>query len=168
MGLSEEAAGRIIKGVQNQRLIGNLQAVKASGALTLDKVLPTGAARAATCPRCHQSLFFGNVYRTLFVIAATVVQEWDCSTCGSHPNRNLTPAISSDVLITLFGSSSRCWTWWTPASMSTHSSQHSSGSTSTPSTCDTALMLSLQVPVKRFYSICSVQPACKLLHGASC
>jgi hypothetical protein len=39
MGLSEEAAGRIIKGVQNQRLIGNLQAVKASGALTLDKVL---------------------------------------------------------------------------------------------------------------------------------
>ena len=40
MGLSEEAAGRIIKGVQNQRLIGNLQAVKASGALTLDKVRP--------------------------------------------------------------------------------------------------------------------------------
>ncbi len=43
MGLSEEAAGRIIKGVQNQRLIGNLQAVKASGALTLDKVLPCAA-----------------------------------------------------------------------------------------------------------------------------
>ena len=48
MGLSEEAAGRIIKGVQNQRLIGNLQAVKASGALTLDKVLGACAACVTT------------------------------------------------------------------------------------------------------------------------
>lgn len=52
MGLSEEAAGRIIKGVQNQRLIGNLQSVKASGALTLDKVLlpRTCAARITGLP----------------------------------------------------------------------------------------------------------------------
>lgn len=39
MGLSEEAATKIIKGVQNQRLIGNLQAAKSQGALTLEKVL---------------------------------------------------------------------------------------------------------------------------------
>ena len=62
MGLSEEAAGRIIKGVQNQRLIGNLQAVKASGALTLDKVL-----RAVCCrdtPGCSvQSALLCGVAR---------------------------------------------------------------------------------------------------------
>ena len=51
MGLSEEAAGRIIKGVQNQRLIGNLQAVKASGALTLDKVLLMRACAACVADR---------------------------------------------------------------------------------------------------------------------
>ena len=39
MGLSVEAASKIIKGVQNQRLIGNLQAAKSQGALTLEKVL---------------------------------------------------------------------------------------------------------------------------------
>ena len=39
MGLSEEAATKIIKGVQNERLIGNLQAAKSQGALTLEKVL---------------------------------------------------------------------------------------------------------------------------------
>lgn len=39
MGLSEEAASKIIKGVQNQRLIGNLQVAKSQGALTLEKVL---------------------------------------------------------------------------------------------------------------------------------
>ena len=39
MGLSEEAATKVIKGVQNQRLIGNLQAAKSQGVLTLEKVL---------------------------------------------------------------------------------------------------------------------------------
>ena len=39
MGLTEDAATKIIKGVQNQRLIGNLQAAKSQGALTLEKVL---------------------------------------------------------------------------------------------------------------------------------
>ncbi|KAK9915263.1 hypothetical protein WJX75_006851 [Coccomyxa subellipsoidea] len=39
MGLSKEAAEKIIKGVQNQHLISGLQAAKATGALTLQKVL---------------------------------------------------------------------------------------------------------------------------------
>ncbi len=38
MGLSEEAAKKIIKGVQNQRLIGSLQAAKSAGALTLERL----------------------------------------------------------------------------------------------------------------------------------
>ena len=39
MGLSEEAAKKIIKGVQNQRMIGSLQAAKSSGQLTLARLL---------------------------------------------------------------------------------------------------------------------------------
>ncbi|CAL8468289.1 g7829 [Coccomyxa elongata] len=39
MGLSKEAAEKIIKGVQNQHLISGLQAAKATGQLTLQKVL---------------------------------------------------------------------------------------------------------------------------------
>ncbi|KAK9839292.1 hypothetical protein WJX81_005958 [Elliptochloris bilobata] len=39
MGLSKEAAEKVIKGVQNQHLISGLQASKATGALTLQKVL---------------------------------------------------------------------------------------------------------------------------------
>jgi hypothetical protein len=39
MGLSEEAAKKIIKGVQNQRMIGSLQAAKSAGQLTLARLL---------------------------------------------------------------------------------------------------------------------------------
>ena len=39
MGLSQQQAEKIIKGVQNQRLIGGLEAAKSMGALTLQKVL---------------------------------------------------------------------------------------------------------------------------------
>ena len=39
MGLSEEAAKKIIKGVQNQRMIGSLQAAKSAGQLTLSRLL---------------------------------------------------------------------------------------------------------------------------------
>ena len=39
MGLSEEAAKKIIKGVQNQRMIGSLQAAKSQGQLTLSRLL---------------------------------------------------------------------------------------------------------------------------------
>ena len=39
MGLSKEAAEKIIKGVQNQRLIGGLEAAKNTGSLSLQKVL---------------------------------------------------------------------------------------------------------------------------------
>lgn len=39
MGLSEDAASKIIKGVQNQRMLGNLQAKKSAGALTLQSLL---------------------------------------------------------------------------------------------------------------------------------
>jgi hypothetical protein len=39
MGLSKEAAERIIKGVQNQHIISGLQAAKASGSLSLAKLL---------------------------------------------------------------------------------------------------------------------------------
>jgi hypothetical protein len=39
MGLSEEAAKKIIKGVQNQRMIGSLQQAKSAGQLTLARLL---------------------------------------------------------------------------------------------------------------------------------
>lgn len=39
MGLSKEQAEKIIKGVQNQRLIGGLEAAKNTGSLSLQKVL---------------------------------------------------------------------------------------------------------------------------------
>jgi hypothetical protein len=39
MGLSKEAGDRIIKGQQNQRLIGSLQSMKSQGTLTLSKLL---------------------------------------------------------------------------------------------------------------------------------
>ena len=39
MGLSEEAAKKIIKGVQNQRMIGSLQQAKSAGQLTLGRLL---------------------------------------------------------------------------------------------------------------------------------
>ena len=39
MGLPKEAAEKIIKGVQNQRLIGGLEAAKNTGSLSLQKVL---------------------------------------------------------------------------------------------------------------------------------
>eukprot|EP01025_Chloroclados_australasicus_P017172 TRINITY_DN18743_c1_g1_i1.p1 TRINITY_DN18743_c1_g1~~TRINITY_DN18743_c1_g1_i1.p1 ORF type:complete len:1134 (-),score=210.36 TRINITY_DN18743_c1_g1_i1:514-3858(-) len=39
MGLTEDAANTIIKGIQNKKLIGNLQAYKAQGALTYQKIL---------------------------------------------------------------------------------------------------------------------------------
>ncbi len=39
MGLSQEQAEKIIKGVQNQRLLGGLEAAKNTGQLTLQKIL---------------------------------------------------------------------------------------------------------------------------------
>jgi len=39
MGLSKEQAEKIIKGVQNQRLLGGLEAAKNTGQLTLQKIL---------------------------------------------------------------------------------------------------------------------------------
>ena len=39
LGLSKEQAEKIIKGVQNQRLTGSLEAAKNTGQLTLQKVL---------------------------------------------------------------------------------------------------------------------------------
>ena len=37
MGISEEKAQKIVRGVTNKRLVGNLQSLKAQGELTLDK-----------------------------------------------------------------------------------------------------------------------------------
>ena len=48
MGLSKEEGEKIIKGVQNQRMGANLQAAKAQGSLSLDKV----SVRAYSLP-CH-------------------------------------------------------------------------------------------------------------------
>lgn len=39
LGLTKEQAEKIIKGVQNQRLLGGLEAAKNTGQLTLQKVL---------------------------------------------------------------------------------------------------------------------------------
>ena len=47
MGLSKEDGEKIIKGVQNQRMGANLQAAKAQGSLTLDKVSVEGMQPAA-------------------------------------------------------------------------------------------------------------------------
>lgn len=38
MGISEEKAQKIVRGVTNKRLVGNLQSLKAQGELTLEKV----------------------------------------------------------------------------------------------------------------------------------
>lgn len=49
MGISEEKAQKIVRGVTNKRLVGNLQSLRAQGELTLDK------ARPALCAACCAS-----------------------------------------------------------------------------------------------------------------
>lgn len=39
MGLNKEAADKIVKGIQNQKLVSSMQAAKAQGSLTLDRIL---------------------------------------------------------------------------------------------------------------------------------
>lgn len=40
MGIAEEKAEKIVRGVTNKRLVGNLQSLKAQGELTLEKARP--------------------------------------------------------------------------------------------------------------------------------
>jgi hypothetical protein len=53
MGIEEEKAQKILRGVTNKRLVGNLQSLKAQGQLTLDKArtrLPSCRGRSLCCP----------------------------------------------------------------------------------------------------------------------
>lgn len=79
MGLSEEAAGKIIKGVQNQRMLGNLQQKKSAGALTLTSLLEmadNGVDIASFISEDHRAQLFSKEVAPSPVVSFPCVHRW--------------------------------------------------------------------------------------------
>ena len=99
MGLSKEQAEKIIKGVQNQRLLGGLEAAKNTGQLTLQKILDMKESGVEVdsfvSEEMRLSLFSKEVCSTQFLLE----KEEKATLVGIH-NRCLSEKIGNGSLST--------------------------------------------------------------------
>ena len=97
MGLSKEQAEKIIKGVQNQRLLGGLEAAKNTGQLTLQKILDMKESGVEVdsfvSEEMRLSLFSKEVCSTQFLLQ----KEEKATLVGIH-NRCLSEKIGNGSL----------------------------------------------------------------------